>query len=151
MIRWGLLLLSIGLTIVFMSFTTFSGTTHLTVNFLSYTLVVPKFVKNAHITLVENKSSIIAYVKIGSKVVQLPYSTYIGSGVYKFVVVEEVNASNGKPLNLSEYYNVTLMFKVVKAYAFSNPNGVFYQGIGVSIIGGVLLVREIKKSLPSPK
>ncbi|MEJ2770585.1 MULTISPECIES: hypothetical protein [unclassified Stygiolobus] len=150
MIRLGLLLLTLGLTMVFLSLTTISGNTQTTVNFLhSYGINIPSFVTSVSVNLVENKSDVNAIILIlnGSSIttVTTPYSGCLSSGDYHFVVLKEINTTTGKALNTSQYYNVTLFFKITKAYVVSNPKAVLIQGVILSLVGSVLLVRDIYK------
>ncbi|BCU69584.1 hypothetical protein [Stygiolobus caldivivus] len=152
MIRWGLLLLSIGLTLVFLSFTTIGSNSHLTANFLhSYSIDVPEFVRCIHISIVENKSDLKAVVMVyngtDSYEVSTPYSTYTSSGKYEFFVVKEINTTDGKVVNTTDYYNVTLFLRVVKSYLVNDPKSILLQGTGLSVIGAVLSVKDLLQLL----
>jgi hypothetical protein len=101
------------------------------------------------VNLVENKSDVNAIILIlnGSSIttVTTPYSGCLSSGDYQFVLLKEINTTTGKALNTSQYYNVTLFFKITKAYVVSNPKAVLIQGVILSLVGSVLLVRDIYK------
>ena len=135
---------------VFLSLTTISGNTQTTVNFLhSYGINIPSFVSSVSVNLVENKSDVNAIISIlhGSSnvTVTTPYAGCLSSGDYHFVLLKEINTTTGKALNTSQYYNVTLFFKITKAHVVSNPKVVLIQGVLLSVVGSVLLVRDIGK------
>ena len=135
---------------VFLSLTTISGNTQTTVNFLhSYGINIPSFVTSVSVNLVENKSDVNAIILIlngsSNTAVTTPYSGCLSSGDYRFVLLKEINTTTGKALNTSQYYNVTLFFKITKAYVVSNPKEVLIQGVILSLIGSVLWVRDIGK------
>lgn len=137
---------------VFLSLTTISGNTQTTVNFLhSHGVSIPSFVNSVSINLVENKSDVRTIISIlngsSNTTVVTPYSGCLSSGDYQFVLLKEINTTTGKVLNTSQYYNVTLIFKVTKAYVVSYPKDVLLQGVVLSLIGSVLWIRDISKRL----
>ncbi|MFP3201703.1 MAG: hypothetical protein RXR43_05495 [Sulfolobus sp.] len=148
MIRIGLLLLSIGLTLIFLNSVSINSSSSMVINFVKQNVTVPSFVNSATITVVQNKSSVKTVVEViyANKTynLTLPVTLYIKGGESVFIFV--INETN-KTTMVKPFLNVTAFIKISNARAFVKSSQVEIEGILLSIVGALLQIWDLVRGL----
>ena len=141
MIRIGLLLLSIGLTLIFLNSVTINSSSSIVVNFVKQNISIPPFVNSATVTVVQNKSGVKTVVEVvcGSKAYNstLPMTLYMKGG--ESVIISVINESN-KTSIIKPFFNATAFIKINSAKAFIRSSQVAVEGVVLSIIGAIIQI-----------